>query len=69
MAKAKRKPAAKRPAKAARTPARRPTVAKHEEDHIDGCGCGFEFRPGDATADADLPPARGGVEGAAGRRQ
>ena len=32
----------------------------HEEDHIDGCD--VEFQDSDATPDAALPVARGGVE-------
>ncbi len=32
----------------------------HEEDHIDGCD--VEFHEGEATPDAALPAARGGVE-------
>ena len=31
-------------------------------DHIDGCVCDIELRTGEATLDADLPPAAGGVE-------
>jgi hypothetical protein len=34
----------------------------HDEDDIDGCGCGRELAEADAVSDADLPPARGGVE-------
>jgi hypothetical protein len=33
---------------------------KHEEDDVDGCD--FEFVESEATSDADLPPAKGGVE-------
>jgi hypothetical protein len=32
----------------------------HEEDHIDGCD--VEFPESEATADAALPAARGGVD-------
>jgi hypothetical protein len=40
------------------------TDALHEdEDQIDGCLCGVEFNS-DALADADLPPAAGGVQAA-----
>jgi hypothetical protein len=39
----------------------------HEEDHI--CACDVEFTDADATADADLPPARGGVEVARSNRR
>jgi len=38
----------------------------HEEDHIDGCD--VEFHDGEATPDAALPAARGGVE-VRGRRR
>lgn len=31
----------------------------HAEDHIDGCD--FEFVESEATPDAELPPATGGV--------
>lgn len=59
MAKASKKPKVKRPVKKARTPAGAPATA-HEDDHV--CGCDVEMSEADATADADLPPARGGVE-------
>lgn len=52
----KAKRAAKK--KTARSPGLAPTA--HEDDHI--CACDVEFTAADATADADLPPARGGVE-------
>jgi hypothetical protein len=54
----RRKPGKKVAARAQASPA-------HEEDHIDGCD--VEFHDSDATPDAALPVARGGVE-ARGRR-
>ncbi len=33
---------------------------KHEEDDVDGCD--FEFVASEATSDAELPAAKGGVE-------
>jgi hypothetical protein len=57
--KAKR-PVKKRPARKTKTSARRPAPVAHEDDHVDGCD--VEIGEADATADADLPPARGGVE-------
>jgi hypothetical protein len=35
------------------------TFQVHAEDHIDGCAC--EFIDSEATPDAALPPAKGGV--------
>lgn len=66
MAKASKKPTAKRPVKKAKTPASAQTLTAHEDDHV--CGCDVEMTEADATADADLPAARGGVEGARARR-
>jgi hypothetical protein len=40
---------------------------RHEEDPIDGCD--VEFTDDDATPDADLPPARGGVESPPAKRR
>ena len=60
MAKVSKKTKAKRPVKKTRTPARGPAPTAHEDDHV--CGCDVEIGEADATADADLPPARGGVE-------
>jgi hypothetical protein len=42
---------------------------RHEEDHIDGCD--VEFLDAEATPDAELPAATGGVEiiGRKGRRR
>jgi hypothetical protein len=63
---------AKRPAKKKKKTTRPARSAQavheaHEEDHI--CACDLEFDDSDITADADLPPARGGVEVArTGRR-
>ena len=41
---------------------------QEEEDHVDGCLCGVEFNQSDALADADLPPAAGGVQAAVEER-
>ena len=60
MAKVSKKTKAKRPVKKTKTSARRPAPVAHEDDHVDGCD--VEIGEADATADADLPPARGGVE-------
>lgn len=60
MAKVSKKTKAKRPVKKTRTPARGQAPTAHEDDHV--CGCDVEIGEADATADADLPPARGGVE-------
>ena len=35
-------------------------ASAHEDGDVDGCS--IEFLDNEATADADLPPARGGVE-------
>ena len=55
MAKAKKAAKPKKAAKAKST-AHKP----HQDDHIDACDLDFHADP---THDADLPPARGGVEG------
>jgi hypothetical protein len=60
MAKVSKKAKAKRPVKKAGTPAGGRAPVAHEDDHV--CGCDVEIGEADATADADLPPARGGVE-------
>ena len=60
MAKISKKPAAKRPLKTAKTPAAGAALTAHEDDDV--CGCDVRIGDADATADADLPPARGGVE-------
>ena len=39
----------------------------HEDDSV--CGCDFEFSEADATPDAMLPEARGGVESLAAARR
>ena len=63
----------KRPRKVKRaTSARRASAAAealraHNEDHIDGCDA--EFRNGEATPDAALPPAKGGLEIMRGKRR
>jgi hypothetical protein len=46
---------------------RREGLSIHEEDHIDGCD--VEFDESEATPDAALPAARGGVEEVRGRRR
>ena len=49
---------------------KRSKIQKHDvdfEDHV--CACDLEFRDSEATLDADLPPARGGVEGEKLRRR
>jgi hypothetical protein len=62
---AKKKKAVKRKSRATgagrkeRTTTRAAAYKPHPEDHIDGCAC--EFTESDATPDAALPPARGGV--------
>ena len=48
-----------RAGKTERTKTRGKALQVHAEDHIDGCD--FEFVEADATPDAELPPARGGV--------
>lgn len=59
---------AKRPVKKRKAPVRALAMTSHEDDHV--CGCDVEMTDADATADADLPPARGGVEVVrAGRRR
>jgi hypothetical protein len=60
VAKVSKKTKAKRPVKKTSTPARGAAPTAHEDDHV--CGCDVEIGEADATADADLPPARGGVE-------
>ena len=37
---------------------------KDAHDHVDGCVCDIELRDDEATADADLPAATGGVAAA-----
>jgi hypothetical protein len=62
VAKVAKKPAPKRTSKQAsakKASAKRAT-APHEDDGV--CGCDVEITDADATADADLPAARGGVE-------
>ena len=36
--------------------------AEENADNFDGCVCDIKLREGEATADADLPSAAGGVE-------
>jgi hypothetical protein len=66
VAKVSKKPAA-RPPKKAKAPAAAPALTAHEDDDV--CGCDVEITDADATADADLPPARGGVEVARAKRR
>jgi hypothetical protein len=51
---------AKRATKRSRGSAKTQEAPPHEEDHIDGCD--LEFPDSEATPDAELPEARGGVE-------
>ena len=64
--KARKKTPAARPRRAGKT-----TAAVFRDGHIhedDGeCACDFEFDEAEATPDAMLPAARGGVEGDARR--
>jgi hypothetical protein len=39
-----------------------PNTADETGDHVDRCVCDIELRNGEATPDADLPTAAGGVE-------
>jgi len=57
----RRKPTAKAVKAAGRVP------AFSDEDHIDGCDC--VFPDSEATPDAELPPAKGGVGNAPRRRR
>ena len=51
-----------------RAATRATTRAGHtHEDEVDGCD--FVFDESDATADADLPAAKGGMEAKRGRRR
>jgi hypothetical protein len=50
-----------------KTPAKARIAHMHEEDHIDGCD--FEFDESEATPDAALPAAMGGVEILGDRRR
>lgn len=63
MAKSAGRPKAR--AKARATRARKEHT--HEDDHVDGCD--FEFQESDATPDAELPAARGGIAQAKKRRR
>ena len=51
----------------AKTPAKARVTHVHEEDHIDGCD--FELDESEATPDAALPAAMGGVEILGDRRR
>jgi hypothetical protein len=53
--------------KRAKAAAATPALTAHEDDGV--CGCDVEMTEADATADADLPPARGGVEVAGAKRR
>jgi len=57
---------AKRATKARKAPART-RAAPDEETHIDACD--LEFHESEATPDAELPEATGGVEILRGRRR
>ena len=57
--------AAKRKKPTRKVSARAKALPVHEEDHIDSCGCDVEYNDSEATSDAALPVARGGVEGRA----
>jgi hypothetical protein len=54
-------------AKKAKVARRGFAMAAADDDHLHDdnsiCSCDFEFQESDATADADLPPAQGGVTG------
>jgi len=50
-----------------KAPAKAQVAHMHEEDHIDGCD--FELDESEATPDAALPAAMGGVEILGGRRR
>ena len=56
---------AKRKKPTRKVSARAKASSVHEEDHIDSCGCDVEYNDSEATSDAALPVARGGVEGRA----
>lgn len=62
----KETPKPKRKKVAAKTSLKAQAMRPHEEDHIDGCD--VEFREDEATLDAELPAATGGVE-VIGRRR
>ena len=64
-AKKTKRPAKKKKARPSRS--LRTVHEAHEEDHI--CACDIEFDDDAVTADADLPPARGGVEVARANRR
>jgi hypothetical protein len=38
-------------------------VSDDDHDQHDGCLCGLDHSQHEATADHDLPPAKGGVQG------
>ena len=67
MAKTTRKPKAKRATKSRKAPAMMQASESHAEDHIDGCD--VQIDDSDATSDAELPPARGGVRVACAKRR
>ena len=58
---------AKRATKRRRASAKTQVAHAHEEDHIDGCD--VEFPDSEATLDAELPEARGGIETVGGKRR
>ena len=58
---------AKRMSKGSKASVRAHTLNVHEENHIDGCD--VEFLESEATPDAELPAAMGGVEIIRGKRR
>ena len=58
---------AKRMSKRGKASVRAHTLNVHEENHIDGCD--VEFLESEATPDAELPAAIGGVEIVRGKRR
>jgi len=66
VAKVSKKPVAKPSLKKAKAAAA-PALTAHEDDDV--CGCDVVITEADATADADLPPARGGVAVARAKRR
>ena len=63
----KRAGKAKRMSKSGKASVRAQVLDVHEEDHIDGCD--VEFLESEATPDAELPAAIGGVEIVRGKRR
>ena len=67
MAKVSKKPKAKLPVKKRKAPVKALAHASHEDDGL--CGCSVPFTDADATPDADLPIAKGGVEVISAKRR